>query len=124
MHGGRHNLLHDIVESLLLERQFIRVLGRKEIPGRPLIYATTKRFLEVFDLKDLKDLPTPKEIEEFGSTLAEELSETGNEEGAEEIADENTDETKASSVTPTSETPNEDGTSSIAIEESSPDQNA
>lgn len=112
------------VLRMLLERQFIRVLGRKEIPGRPLIYATTKRFLEVFDLKDLKDLPTPKEIEEFGSTLAEELSETGNEEGAEEIADENTDETKASSVTPTSETPNEDGTSSIAIEESSPDQNA
>jgi len=100
---------------MLLERQFIRVLGRKEIPGRPLIYATTKRFLEVFDLKDLKDLPTPKEIEEFGSTLAEDLSETGNEEEAEEIADENTEETKASSETPTSETPNEDGTSSIRI---------
>lgn len=48
---------------MLLERKLIRVLGRKEIPGRPLIYATTKQFLEVFDLKDLKDLPTPKEIE-------------------------------------------------------------
>jgi segregation and condensation protein B len=32
---------------VLLERKFIRVLGRKDIPGRPLIYATTKRFLEV-----------------------------------------------------------------------------
>ena len=41
----------------------IRVLGRKEIPGRPLIYATTKLFLELFNLKDLKDLPGPKEIE-------------------------------------------------------------
>jgi segregation and condensation protein B len=51
------------------------VLGRKEIPGRPLIYATTKRFLEVFGLKNLKDLPTPKEIEEFGSTLSEEMPE-------------------------------------------------
>ena len=61
---------------MLLERKFIRVLGRKEIPGRPLIYATTKRFLEVFGLKNLKDLPTPKEIEEFGSTLSEETSET------------------------------------------------
>ncbi len=50
----------------LLERKLIRVLGRKEIAGRPLIYATTKRFLETFDLKDLKDLPTPREIEEFG----------------------------------------------------------
>ena len=55
----------------LLERNLIRVLGRKEIPGRPLIYATTKRFLEVFDLKDLKDLPTPKEIEEMGQALAD-----------------------------------------------------
>jgi segregation and condensation protein B len=50
----------------LMERKLIRVLGRKEIPGRPLIYATSKLFLELFDLKDLKDLPTPKEIEEMG----------------------------------------------------------
>ncbi|MGD2098574.1 MAG: SMC-Scp complex subunit ScpB [Desulfobacterales bacterium] len=67
------------VLRVLLERKFIRVLGRKEIPGRPLIYATTKRFLEVFGLKNLKDLPTPKEIQEFGSTLSEELSETEDE---------------------------------------------
>lgn len=51
----------------LLERKLIRVLGRKQIPGRPLIYATTKQFLEVFDLKDLKDLPTPAEIESLGN---------------------------------------------------------
>ena len=50
----------------LLERKLIRVLGRKEIAGRPLIYATTKLFLEMFDLKDLKDLPTPKEMEDMG----------------------------------------------------------
>ena len=47
----------------LMERKLIRVLGRKEIPGRPLIYATTKLFLELFDLKNLQDLPSPKEIE-------------------------------------------------------------
>jgi segregation and condensation protein B len=47
---------------ILLERKLIRVLGRREIPGRPLVYATTQRFLETFDLKSLKDLPTPKEI--------------------------------------------------------------
>ncbi len=52
----------------LLERKLIRVLGRKEIPGRPLIYATSKLFLELFDLKDLKDLPSPKEIEEMSVT--------------------------------------------------------
>jgi segregation and condensation protein B len=55
----------------LLERKLIRVLGRKEIAGRPLIYATTKQFLETFELKDLKDLPTPKEIEEFGKAPLE-----------------------------------------------------
>jgi segregation and condensation protein B len=55
----------------LLERKLVRVLGRREIPGRPLIYATTRKFLETFDLKDLKDLPTPKEIEEFGKAPLE-----------------------------------------------------
>jgi segregation and condensation protein B len=59
------------VLRVLLERKLIRVLGRKEIAGRPMIYGTTKRFLEVFDLKSLKDLPTPKEIEELGATTAE-----------------------------------------------------
>jgi segregation and condensation protein B len=55
----------------LLERKLVRVLGRKEIAGRPLIYATTRKFLETFDLRDLKDLPTPKEIEEFGKAPLE-----------------------------------------------------
>ena len=49
--------------------KLIRVLGRKEIAGRPLIYATTKLFLEMFDLKSLNDLPTPAELAEFGASL-------------------------------------------------------
>ena len=60
------------VIRMLMERKLIRVLGRKEIPGRPLIYATTKHFLEVFELKDLKDLPTPREIEELSKSHLEE----------------------------------------------------
>jgi segregation and condensation protein B len=56
---------------MLLERKLIRILGKKEIPGRPLIYATTKQFLEVFDLKDLKDLPTPEEILTLGESSSE-----------------------------------------------------
>jgi segregation and condensation protein B len=59
------------VLRVLLERKLVRVLGRREIAGRPLIYATTKHFLEVFDLKTLRDLPTPKEIEELGASLTE-----------------------------------------------------
>ncbi len=60
------------VIRMLMERKLIRVLGRKEIPGRPLIYATTKYFLEVLELKDLKDLPTPKEIEELSQSRLDE----------------------------------------------------
>ena len=86
------------VLRVLLERQFIRVLGRKDIPGRPLIYATTKRFLEVFDLKNLKDLPSPKEIEEFGSALAEEMEAADREEAADEISTENIEKTDTSSI--------------------------
>ncbi len=59
------------VIRMLLERKLVRVLGRKEIAGRPLIYATTKRFLEIFDLKNLRDLPTPKEIEELATATNE-----------------------------------------------------
>lgn len=47
----------------LLEKKLVRILGKKDIPGRPLIYGTTKEFLEVFSLKDLKSLPTLKEIQ-------------------------------------------------------------
>ena len=62
------------VIRMLMERKLIRVLGRKEMPGRPLIYATTKHFLEVFELKDLKDLPTPKEIEELSRSRIDDPS--------------------------------------------------
>jgi segregation and condensation protein B len=58
---------------MLLERKLVRILGRKAIPGRPHIYATTKQFLEVFDLKNLEDLPTPKEISELSDTASENM---------------------------------------------------
>ncbi|MDL1967796.1 MAG: SMC-Scp complex subunit ScpB [Deltaproteobacteria bacterium] len=64
---------------MLLERKLIRVVGRKEIPGRPMIYTTTRKFLELFELKDLKDLPSPKEIEELGDSSSESLVSTASE---------------------------------------------
>jgi segregation and condensation protein B len=51
--------------KLLLDRGLVRVLGKKEEPGRPLLYGTTKDFLEFFNLKDLKDLPTLREFYEL-----------------------------------------------------------
>lgn len=51
------------VLKTLLERRLIRIMGKKDIPGRPIIYGTTREFLEVFNLKDLKGLPTLREIQ-------------------------------------------------------------
>ncbi len=49
----------------LVDRKLVRVAGHREVPGRPLVYATTKRFLEVFGLAKLADLPTLREAEEL-----------------------------------------------------------
>lgn len=58
--------------KLLLERSLLRVLGKKEEPGRPLLYGTTKDFLEFFNLQDLRDLPTLREFHELNDdSLAE-----------------------------------------------------
>ena len=96
----------------LLERKMIRILGRKEIPGRPLIYATTKLFLEVFGLKDLTELPSAAEIESFGDpeeaeaevepTEAAEASatETAEPEAASDPADEDQSETLKTGESP------------------------
>lgn len=56
-----------VVKSLL-EKKLVKILGKKDIPGRPIIYGTSKVFLEMFGLKDLKSLPTLKEIEALDET--------------------------------------------------------
>ncbi|HYB91836.1 MAG TPA: SMC-Scp complex subunit ScpB [Candidatus Binataceae bacterium] len=59
------------VLETLLERRLIRIAGRKEAPGRPMIYATTPEFLEVFGLKDLESLPDLKEFREIEAAVAQ-----------------------------------------------------
>ncbi|RPI54146.1 MAG: SMC-Scp complex subunit ScpB [Deltaproteobacteria bacterium] len=49
----------------LLDRKIIKIAGRKDLPGRPLLYGTTRQFLEVFELKDLSDLPSLAEMDEL-----------------------------------------------------------
>lgn len=53
--------------KLLLERNLIKIMGRKEVLGRPLLYGTTDEFLKQFKLTDIKDLPQLNELksEEF-----------------------------------------------------------
>jgi len=47
----------------LLEKGLIKIMGRKEMPGRPIVYGTTYAFLELFSLNTLSDLPVPKEVQ-------------------------------------------------------------
>ncbi|MEZ0344862.1 MAG: SMC-Scp complex subunit ScpB [Caldimicrobium sp.] len=49
----------------LLERGFIKVVGRKAVPGRPALYGTTNYFLEYFGLNSLQDLPPIEELEKL-----------------------------------------------------------
>jgi segregation and condensation protein B len=53
------------VTRALLERKLIRILGKKDEPGRPLLYGTTREFLELFSLRDLTQLPTLREFQEL-----------------------------------------------------------
>ena len=52
----------------LLERKLVRIVGRKEVPGRPIMYGTTKFFLQHFGLRDLAELPPLREFKELGES--------------------------------------------------------
>ena len=55
----------------LIDREWIRVVGHRDVPGRPAMFATTKQFLDYFDLKSLQDLPPLSEIKELVGTETE-----------------------------------------------------
>ena len=65
----------------LIDREWVRVVGHRDVPGRPAMFATTKTFLDYFNLKSLQDLPPLSEIKEFDNSdselnLNEELSQS------------------------------------------------
>lgn len=68
----------------LLEKQLVKIVGRAEVIGRPMLYGTTRRFLEVFGLADLEDLPRVEELrsglEEKQQPAAQPADETGRDE--------------------------------------------
>ncbi len=49
----------------LLERKIVKIAGKKDVPGKPLLYGTTPRFLTMFGLKSLKELPTLEDVEQL-----------------------------------------------------------
>lgn len=83
------------VVRTLLERKLVRIVGRKEVPGRPIMYGTTKFFLEHFGLNDLSQLPPLREFKELGES-EQSLLPMG--EAAPSIADESVSGDMASSV--------------------------
>jgi segregation and condensation protein B len=59
--------------KVLLERELVQIVGRKEEPGRPLLYGTTIKFLEFFNLTSLRDLPDLREFKELSSEAKAQL---------------------------------------------------
>ena len=57
----------------LLDRRLIRIVGQREVPGRPMLYGTTRRFLEVFGLDSLKGMPSLRELKELAEQKGVEL---------------------------------------------------
>jgi len=68
------------IMKTLQERDWVKVVGHRDVPGRPAMYATTRQFLDYFSLKGLGDLPTLAEIRDIDSINAElDLAEPGSE---------------------------------------------
>ncbi|MEZ4485300.1 MAG: SMC-Scp complex subunit ScpB [Syntrophotaleaceae bacterium] len=66
----------------LLDKRLVRILGKKDVPGKPLIYGTSREFLELFGLQGLADLPTLKEFNDLPPDMLAALDSSPVEQGA------------------------------------------
>ena len=73
---------------ILLDRGMVKVVGKREEPGRPLLYGTTREFLNFFNLPTLRALPSLREYRELNADSSEKLKEFDIEHGISEIAEE------------------------------------
>lgn len=89
----------------LLDKKMVRILGRKDVPGKPIIYGTTKKFLEVFNLKELTDLPTMRELKELTENEESLEQETIDFNPVEQHLDQSNDPQKAPEDTEAGKTP-------------------
>ncbi|MCZ6784375.1 MAG: SMC-Scp complex subunit ScpB [Proteobacteria bacterium] len=94
------------VLKTLMEKDLVRMVGHRDVPGRPMLYGTTRRFLEVFGLESLKGLPTLRELEE----LTREHEAT-----AAEASESDADESPRAEATPPA--PTEPGARPVALDE-------
>ena len=81
----------------LMEREWIRVLGHRDVPGKPAMYGTTREFLDYFNLKSLSQLPTLQELRDIESINAELDLEDGSSEPGDGEAVEERDEAVSAS---------------------------
>jgi len=61
----------DYALQKLLEKELVSIVGRSDGPGRPLLYGTNEKFMDYFGLKDLTDLPKPKDFRDIENSVGE-----------------------------------------------------
>ena len=61
----------DYALQKLLEKELVSIVGRSDGPGRPLLYGTSEKFMDYFGLKDLADLPKPKDFRDIENAVGE-----------------------------------------------------
>ena len=91
----------DYAMKKLLEKELVTITGRSDGPGRPLLYGTGEKFMDYFGLKDLSELPKPKDFKEIDNTIGEPAP---IEEAIEKSINEHTDDVEKAE----NDTPNED----------------
>lgn len=105
------------ITKTLLEREWVRVVGHRDVPGKPALFATTKQFLDYFNLKRLDELPTLKEIRDLAE-FEPELEFSGEENAKEIEAESHSEELPADEVADFSENAEEvGGSGESAIDE-------
>lgn len=97
----------------LIDRNLIRIGGRADLPGRPMLYETTEEFMEHFGVKDLEDLPNSEELRTVALPTAE---------GAEEEAAEETSDAPEEPEEPVELTPEEERLAALAAAEKALDE--
>lgn len=84
------------IMKTLMEREWVKVVGHRDVPGRPSLYATTRQFLDYFNLKSLDELPSLSEIRDLDELNP--VLNLGDEEG---LGEPDTDATPGDAVEPT-----------------------
>jgi segregation and condensation protein B len=113
------------IMKTLMERDWVKVVGHRDVPGKPAMYASTKQFLDYFGLKSLSDLPSLAEIRDIDSINAElDLAEPGSEhvEAKEQTGAEVIDETGDEAVAEVDVTESADTSEAAETEASEPSE--